>query len=78
MLTVATDAAATKLHTDVDWKQACALILGPESTGLTNDETAAAAVSVRIPMQGTVESLNVSVAAGILLFEAARQRGFKR
>ena len=78
MLTVATDAAATKLHTDVDWKQASALILGPESTGLTNDETAAAAVSVRIPMQGTVESLNVSVAAGILLFEAARQRGFKR
>jgi TrmH family RNA methyltransferase len=76
--TVATDASATHLHSDVDWTKPSALILGPESTGLTDDETGAAKVSVRIPMKGTVESLNVSVAAGILLFEAARQRSLKR
>jgi tRNA G18 (ribose-2'-O)-methylase SpoU len=61
----------------INWRAGCALILGPESTGLTLKEIAAAKMTVRIPMLGTVESLNVSVAAGILLYEAARQRGFK-
>ena len=61
-------------HTDYDWTRATALLLGPESTGLTADELAATDQTVRIPMHGEVESLNVSVAAGILLFEAARQR----
>jgi RNA methyltransferase, TrmH family len=71
---VATDVAADLKHTDWDWKRASALLLGPESTGLTDDELRATDRSVRIPMQGEVESLNVSVAAGIILYEAARQR----
>ena len=42
--------------------------------GLSPEEVAASDASVRIPMQGAAESLNVAVATGIILFEAARQR----
>jgi TrmH family RNA methyltransferase len=72
--TVCADADATLSYTDLDWKRGSALIMGPESTGLTDAETKSASQIVSIPMHGAVESLNVSVAAGILLFEAARQR----
>ncbi len=72
--TVCADVEATTTHTDFDWKRPTALIVGPESDGLSAEEIAAAGGSVRIPMQGDVESLNVGVATGILLFEAARQR----
>jgi tRNA G18 (ribose-2'-O)-methylase SpoU len=51
-----------------------ALVLGNEGAGLQEDVLAAASVRAAIPMRGGVESLNVAVAAGILLFEAARQR----
>ena len=61
-------------YTDVDWTESSALILGPESTGLTDEETRSARQTVRVPMQGSVESLNVAVAAGVLLYEAVRQR----
>lgn len=71
---IGTDASATVKHTDLDWTQPAALVLGPESTGLSDDELRTTDQSVSIPMQGEVESLNVSVAAGILLYEAARQR----
>lgn len=71
---VGTAASATMKHTDFDWNRANALVLGPESTGLSEEELRATDQTVSIPMQGEVESLNVSVAAGILLYEAARQR----
>jgi TrmH family RNA methyltransferase len=71
---VGTTAAATVKHTDFDWKRASALVLGPESSGLSDEELGATDQAVSIPMQGKVESLNVSVAAGIILYEAARQR----
>ena len=71
---VGTDAGASLKHTDWDWTRATALVLGPESTGLNADELKATDQTVSIPMHGEVESLNVSVAAGILLYEAARQR----
>jgi len=71
---VCTDADADTDYTDLDWTKAHALLLGAESTGFTSDESAKADERVRIPMKGMTESLNVSVAAGILLFEAARQR----
>jgi TrmH family RNA methyltransferase len=67
-------AHASVRHTDWDWNRKAALLLGPESSGLTTDELKAADQTVSIPMHGEVESLNVSVAAGILLYEAARQR----
>jgi TrmH family RNA methyltransferase len=72
--TVCADADAPLAHTDFNWTRGTALILGPESTGFTAGEMESATHVVRIPMHGAVESLNVSVAAGILLFEAARQR----
>ncbi|HSK65252.1 MAG TPA: RNA methyltransferase [Pyrinomonadaceae bacterium] len=71
---VGTDADSSTKHTDFDWTRPSALVLGPESTGLTDDELKTTDQTIRIPMQGEVESLNVSVAAGIILYEAARQR----
>jgi TrmH family RNA methyltransferase len=75
--TVCADADGSTVYTDMDWTGPRALIVGPESIGLTADEVAAANAVVRIPMHGQVESLNVGVAASILLYEAARQRGPK-
>jgi len=72
--TVCADAASKMSFREVDWTQPRALILGRESTGLSDEEMQAADYAVRIPMQGSVESLNVAVAAGVLLYEAARQR----
>lgn len=71
---VCSDADSKTKHTDLNWTRSTALVLGPESTGLTTEELQAADQTVSIPMHGAVESLNVSVAAGILLYEAARQR----
>ena len=71
---VGTDASASLKHADWDWTEATALVLGPESTGLSDDELRTTDQTVSIPMHGEVESLNVSVAAGILLYEATRQR----
>jgi len=76
--TVSSAATARHSHTEMDWTKSTALILGPESTGLNDDEIKMTDHTVKIPMNGEVESLNVSVAAGIILFEAARQRGFNR
>jgi len=72
--TVCSDAEADTDYTDLDWTKASALLLGPESTGFTAEELMKADRIVKITMRGKTESLNVSVAAGILLFEAARQR----
>jgi TrmH family RNA methyltransferase len=71
---ICADAGASAAYTEIDWTGSKALILGRESTGFTPEELQSADQRVRIPMQGAAESLNVSVAAGILLFEAARQR----
>ena len=51
-----------------------ALVMGTESTGLTDPWREAADAHIRIPMLGKLDSLNVSVSAAILLFEAVRQR----
>jgi TrmH family RNA methyltransferase len=72
--TVCADVKARALYTDINWTTPKALIVGPESTGLSPEDVAAADEAVRIGMHGEVESLNVAVAAGILLYEAARQR----
>ena len=51
-----------------------ALIIGNEGKGLTDQASQAADCLIRIPMNGQVESLNAAMAAGILMYEAARQR----
>jgi TrmH family RNA methyltransferase len=76
--TVCADLDADTNYVELDWMGPRALILGPETSGLTREEIAAADAAVRIPMRAPVESLNVSVAAGVLLYEAARQRGANR
>ena len=75
IVTICADVEASASYLDVDWTGPCALLLGPESTGFTPEELEQADRRVSIPMKGVAESLNVSVAAGIVLFEAARQRG---
>ena len=73
--TVCADLNATVLHTEINWTTPRALIVGPESAGLSEEQVRMADEAVKIPMRGRVESLNVGVAAAILLYEAARQRG---
>ncbi|WP_396174009.1 TrmH family RNA methyltransferase [Flavobacterium sp.] len=53
-----------------------ALVVGTEATGLTEPWRTESKQNIIIPMQGAIDSMNVSVAAAILLFEAKRQRGF--
>ena len=72
---LAADVNASTTHAETDWKIPCALILGPESTGLTQEQIQPASQIIKVPMQPNVQSLNVSVAAGVILYEAARQRG---
>ena len=62
------------LYYDTDMRPATALVMGTESTGLTPQWRRAADAHIRIPMLGRLDSLNVSVSAAILLFEAVRQR----
>ena len=64
----------SKLYCDTDMQQPTAIVMGTESTGLTNVWREAADAHIRIPMLGRLDSLNVSVSAAILLFEAIRQR----
>ena len=59
---------------DIDMTVGTALVMGTESTGLTDIWRRAADAHIRIPMLGRLDSLNVSVSAAILLFEAVRQR----
>jgi RNA methyltransferase, TrmH family len=72
--TVGTHASAARTHTEIDWTIPRAVIVGPEAGGLTIDEIQATDESVRIPMREPVESLNVTVALAVVLYEAARQR----
>ena len=58
-----------------DWDRPVAIVMGNESDGMTRQVSRACDFLVRIPMSGQAESLNVSVAAGVLLFAAAKVRG---
>ncbi len=58
----------------LDWTQPATLILGSEAEGVTPHAASLATTSVRIPLLGGLESLNVGVAGAVILFEAARQR----
>lgn len=66
---------STSYHTQ-DFTKPTALVVGTEATGLTKAWREKATQNIIIPMQGEIDSMNVSVAAAILLFEAKRQRGF--
>ncbi len=66
---------STGYHTQ-DYTTGTALVVGTEATGLSDEWRTASTKNIIIPMQGTIDSMNVSVAAAILIFEAKRQRGF--
>ena len=64
----------TKLPYDLDLHRRCAILVGNEAHGLSQETSAYADALVRLPMGNSVESLNASVAGGILLYEVVRQR----
>ena len=66
---------STAYHT-LDYKTPTALVVGTEATGLSQEWRDNATQNIIIPMQGAIDSMNVSVAAAILIFEAKRQRNF--
>lgn len=58
-----------------NFKESTAIVVGTEATGLSEEWLENSYQNIIIPMQGEIDSMNVSVAAGILIFEAKRQRG---
>ena len=66
---------AERLYTEADLTGAVAIVLGAEADGLTGAWSGPDLEAVRLPMLGVADSLNVSVSAAILLYEARRQRG---
>lgn len=63
-------------YSQIDFTGSSAIVVGTESTGLSKEWLKQSTQNIIIPMQGEIDSMNVSVAAGILIFEAKRQRGF--
>jgi TrmH family RNA methyltransferase len=70
----ATALSASVCYDEVDYTIPCALVMGTEATGLTPAWLEASDKNIIIPMRGNADSLNVSVTAAIVLFEACRQR----
>ncbi|MGC1243579.1 MAG: RNA methyltransferase [Chryseosolibacter sp.] len=67
--------ASRPYHT-VDYTKPCAIVMGTEATGLSETWTTEAQNPIIIPMSGRIDSMNVSTAAAVIIFEARRQRGF--
>jgi 23S rRNA (guanosine2251-2'-O)-methyltransferase len=74
---VGTDERAEKTLFEADLPKSIAWVLGAEGPGMRRLTRESCDLLVRIPMQGQVESLNASVAAGICLFESVRRRSAK-
>ncbi len=66
--------SASENYTKVNFTKASAIVVGTESNGLSNEWLEASTQNIIIPMQGEIDSMNVSVSAAILIFEAKRQR----
>jgi TrmH family RNA methyltransferase len=65
---------ASVAYTSIDFKKASAIVVGTEATGLSNEWLNNTTQNIIIPMRGTIDSMNVSVSAAIITFEAVRQR----
>ena len=70
----ATTPAAKKQYTEVNYNKGCAIIMGAEDKGLSDKWLKAADEKIKINMRGRIDSLNVSVSAAVVMFEAIRQR----
>ena len=75
LLATASSADSRLDHTALDWRQPRLLVIGSEAHGLGSGELSQIDEHVKIPMESPVESLNLAVVAGILLYEAKRQNG---
>jgi len=71
------DGGGDTAYNQVDWTRHWALVIGSEAHGISQETEMLDATKIHIPMAARTESLNAGVAAGIILFEAARQNGFK-
>lgn len=67
---------ASKPYHTIDYVEACAIVMGTESTGLSDIWIERSNANIIIPMGGKIDSMNVSTAAAVVVFEARRQRGF--
>lgn len=68
---------ASKPYHEVDYRGPSAIVMGTEATGLSAAWVKQSNANIIIPMQGTIDSMNVSTATAVVVFEACRQRGFK-
>lgn len=73
-----TDLTASKPYHQIDFTSSSAIIMGTEATGLSDTWLKNADANIIIPMQGKIDSMNVSTAAAVVIFEACRQRGYRR
>ena len=67
--------SASKIYHQIDFKKPSAIVLGTESTGLSQVWVKNSDSNIIIPMKGKIDSMNVSNAAAVVVFEAVRQRG---
>jgi 23S rRNA (guanosine2251-2'-O)-methyltransferase len=74
ILVYGTDMKAPKTADEINWKQPAAIIMGSEEKGIYPALLKACDEKIRIPMKGDFESLNVSVATGMILYEAMKKR----
>ncbi len=65
---------ASKPYTEIDYSQPCAIVMGTEATGLSASWVKNSDANIIIPMHGKIDSMNVSTAAAVVVFEARRQR----
>ncbi|WP_294139679.1 23S rRNA (guanosine(2251)-2'-O)-methyltransferase RlmB [uncultured Sanguibacteroides sp.] len=75
MMVYAASEKGEKYYTEVNMKEGCVIIMGSEDTGIDEELLRHAHEQIKIPQKGAIESLNVSAAAAIVLYEAVRQRG---
>lgn len=68
---------ASKPYHEVDFRSPSAIVMGTEATGLSDTWVNASTANIIIPMQGEIDSMNVSTATAVVVFEAMRQRNFK-
>ncbi len=71
---VAASEKAALNYTEASYTEPIAIVMGAEDTGISPEIMALCDEQVRIPILGNIQSLNVSVAAGILIYEAVKQR----
>jgi 23S rRNA (guanosine2251-2'-O)-methyltransferase len=74
---IATSERGVDIYTDVDYTGPIAFVMGAEDVGVANENLRIADNLVKIPQFGTIGSLNVSVAAGVLIYEVIRQKELK-